>query len=143
MTHSLPFEIFPNSENWTMLHCLSVGKVWPAVLINAVIGGMIFEVSNQYIENKSSEFSTRVVSETTLEERLIGNEDFFCKKSRHFSEGFFFANFWCVPLIFVKNIFWWMDTILDCVDCHMENTLHSDFLVKFSVQFLRLPHSFT
>ena len=68
------------------------------MLINAVIGGMIFEVSNQYVENKSSEFSTRVVSETTLEERLIGNEDFFYKKSRHFSEGFFLQTFDVCPL---------------------------------------------
>ena len=34
-----------------------------------------------------------------------------------------------------------MDTISDCGDCHIKNTLHSDFSMKFSVQFLRLPHS--
>ena len=47
-----------------------------------VIGSVIFEVSNQYIENKSlSEFSARVVSEITLEECLMVNDDlgFFCK----------------------------------------------------------------
>ena len=59
-----------------------IGKLWPAMVINMVIGSVIFEVSNQYIENKSlSEFSTRVVSEITLEECLMVNDDlgFLCK----------------------------------------------------------------
>ena len=46
------------------------------MIINTVIGGVIFEVSNRYIKNKSSsKFSTRVISKTTLEECLIGNKD--------------------------------------------------------------------
>ena len=56
----------------------SIGNLWPAMVINTVIGGAMFEVSKRYIENKScSELSTRVVSETALEECLIGNDNFF------------------------------------------------------------------
>ena len=41
-----------------------------------MIGGVTFEVGHRYIENKSSsEFSTRIVSETTLGECLMGNDD--------------------------------------------------------------------
>ena len=61
---------------------ISIGNLWPAMVTNTVIGGVILEVSNQYMENKSSsELSTRVVFENTLEECLIGidNLAFFCK----------------------------------------------------------------
>ena len=58
------------------------------MVINMVIGSVIFELNNQYIENKSpSEFSTRVVSEITLEECLMVNDDF----------GFFGKLLLCVP----------------------------------------------
>ena len=56
----------------------SIGNLWPAMVINTVTGGAMFEVSKRYIESKScSELSTRVVSETALEECLIGNDNFF------------------------------------------------------------------
>ena len=46
------------------------------MVINTVIGGVTFEVSKRYIENKSSSgFSIRIVSETTLEECLMGNDE--------------------------------------------------------------------
>ena len=60
-----------------------------------VIGGMTFEVSNRYIESKSSpKFSTRVVSETTLEECLMGNDDL----------AFFLQTLDVCPLFLQKNI---------------------------------------
>ena len=64
--------------------------------IKTVIGGMIFEVSNRYIENKSSsELSTRVVSKTTLEECLIGNNDL----------AFFLQTFDVCPLFLPQKTF--------------------------------------
>ena len=55
---------------------ISIGKVWSAMVINMVISGVTSEVSNQYIENKSSsEFSTRIVPKTILEECMMGNDD--------------------------------------------------------------------
>ena len=67
------------------------------MVINTVIGGVIFEARNRYIENKSSfELSTRVVSETTLEEWLIDNDDL----------AFFLQTFDVRPLLLQKkNLF--------------------------------------
>ena len=52
-----------------LLKCFPIQQANTVITINTVIGGVTFEVSNRYIEKKSSsKFSTRIVSETTLEE---------------------------------------------------------------------------